>query len=83
MSRTLAVALWAVMMVAMFLFMNWGQRFKRQFEGFGVEMSRSQMLLITLSDILVNYWYIPSAMLLILCLAFSGVRRNRPQPDGE
>jgi type II secretory pathway component PulF len=78
MGRLLAVAVWVVLMIAMFLFMSWGQRFKRQFEGFGVELPGYQVALITLADILVNYWYVPAVVLLIVCLAFSGGK-----PDAE
>ncbi len=74
MSRVVAIALWAILMAAMWLFIAWGQQFKRQFAGLGVEVTRLQMTLITLTDILANYWYLPALALLLVCLAASGRR---------
>ena len=81
MSRVLAIALWAILMAAMWLFIAWGQQFKRQFAGLGVEVTRLQMTLITLADILANYWYLPAVALLFACWAVSG--NNAPTPRRE
>jgi len=72
MARILALAFWAITMLGMLVFTTWVARHKKQLEGLGVEISRPEMLVITIGDLLINYWYVPAVILLIACLAFSG-----------
>jgi uncharacterized membrane protein YphA (DoxX/SURF4 family) len=79
MLRIAALALWVVLMAAMWLFMAWGQQFKRQFQGQGVEVTQLQVSAIVLADILVNYWYVAAVVSLFACLAVSSGKPAEPQ----
>ncbi len=83
MARGLAIGVWLISMVAMFLFMVWGQRVKQRLEGLGVEVSSRDLALITAADLVTNYWYIVAGVLLACCLAITGGKRSPEQRQGD
>lgn len=68
-------------MAAMWLFMNWGQTYKKSLEALGLPVSKPQLALIILIDWLVNYWYVPAVVLLFVCLAVSGGKPAAPRRE--
>ncbi len=83
MARGLAVGVWLLSMVAMYLFMVWGQRYKQYLESLGAPVSRRDLALITMADLVVNYWYIVAGLLLLLCLSIPGGKRSPEQRQGD
>lgn len=83
MARGLAVGVWLLSTVAMYLVMVSGQRYKYRLESLGVAPSQSERALITVADLITNYWYIVAGVLLVCCLAIFGGKSAPKSHPGD
>ena len=78
MRYVVAVGVWLLFVLGMWLLMRWVTAFKGRFEGFGVEVDRTTMLWIMLGDLVVMYWYVLASVVLAVCLFVANATGPRP-----
>jgi hypothetical protein len=73
-----AVGVWLLFVLGLWLFVRRVTAFKGRFEGFGVELDGKTVAWIFLGDLVVNYWYMPVGLGLLVCLLIANAFGPRP-----
>jgi hypothetical protein len=82
MRYVVAVGVWLLFVLGLWLFMQRTLAFKRRLEGLGVEVDPMTVTWIMLGDLVVNYWYVPAGVVLALCLFVANASGPRQVQKG-
>ena len=74
--RLMILVFWLAVHAGGVVYVQWLQAQKKRFEDFGVELPAFQVKMIYLGDLLVNYWYVASLAVTLICVLFWRMGEN-------